>query len=95
MRIDVDVMPAHEQSSATRAASVLRAALAPVAHRISRVCLRREPTRWFARVALVDGSSLDVEQATPAEDGGALDHFADRIARAVARRLGHCAGVRR
>jgi hypothetical protein len=89
VRIDIDALPASERLVATRATTVVRQALRTVAHGVNRVRLRREHSRWVAEVALAGGVCFEVEQATPADDEGALDHFADRIARAVARRLTH------
>lgn len=90
VRIDIEALPGSDRLASTRATTVVRLALRPVAHGVSRVRLRRELTRWVARVSLAGGGdSFEVEQATPADDEGALDHFADRIARAVARRLTH------
>lgn len=99
MRIDIEAVPASEQAAATRAKTVVRVALGPFAPRISRVRLRREHgpgaprgSRWVAQVTLVGGDAFEVEQATPIDDDGAVDHFAERVRRAVARRLAHASG---
>jgi hypothetical protein len=92
VRIDIDTVTARDAVFASRAMNVVKTALVAVAHRVSRVRVRRERTRWLARVDLVGGAVLDVEQATPAEDEGAFDHFAERIGRAVARHIGRVPG---
>lgn len=99
VRIDIDAVPVSERASANRARTRIRGALGPFARRVSQVRLSREHgpgapqgSRWVAHVALVGGEAFEVGQATPSDDEGAVDHFVDRVRRAVARRLASAAG---
>ncbi len=91
MRIELRAGCRDEPEAAEALRSRLAFTLARFEPRVVRVEIRRQGPSgrrsWRCVVKLDEGSIFEVQEPVPSQEAGAVEHFSDRVARAVALRV--------